>query len=103
MPELTPALAWELATGGPWPAPEQLAGDERFMAEALREGLKGVGLSSPNPPVGCTGFTPSGAATASAFSGAGALWVFVGATVTPAAAQPAGNYSGTVTLMAAYF
>ena len=59
--------------------------------------------SGTNTTVGCTGFTPSGAATASAFSGAGALWVFVGATVTPAAAQPAGNYSGTVTLTAAYF
>ncbi|HJV22506.1 MAG TPA: bifunctional diaminohydroxyphosphoribosylaminopyrimidine deaminase/5-amino-6-(5-phosphoribosylamino)uracil reductase RibD [Holophagaceae bacterium] len=53
MPELTPALAWELATGGPWPEPERLEGDDRFMAEALREGLKGVGLASPNPPVGC--------------------------------------------------
>ncbi|HJW08517.1 MAG TPA: bifunctional diaminohydroxyphosphoribosylaminopyrimidine deaminase/5-amino-6-(5-phosphoribosylamino)uracil reductase RibD, partial [Holophagaceae bacterium] len=53
MPELTPALAWELATGGPWPDPAALQGDEAFMAEALREGLKGVGLSSPNPPVGC--------------------------------------------------
>ena len=53
MPELTAALAWELATGGPWPDPASLSGDERFMALALREGLKGVGLSSPNPPVGC--------------------------------------------------
>ncbi len=53
MPELTSALAWELATGGPWPNPASLTGDERFMALALREGLQGVGLSSPNPPVGC--------------------------------------------------
>lgn len=53
MPDLTPALAWELATGGPWPDPAALSGDERFMALALREGLNGVGLSSPNPPVGC--------------------------------------------------
>ncbi|HXC16794.1 MAG TPA: bifunctional diaminohydroxyphosphoribosylaminopyrimidine deaminase/5-amino-6-(5-phosphoribosylamino)uracil reductase RibD [Holophagaceae bacterium] len=53
MPELTAALAWELATGGPWPDPASLSGDERFMAMALREGLQGVGLSSPNPPVGC--------------------------------------------------
>jgi diaminohydroxyphosphoribosylaminopyrimidine deaminase/5-amino-6-(5-phosphoribosylamino)uracil reductase len=28
-------------------------GDEKFMAIALREAMKGVGLSSPNPPVGC--------------------------------------------------
>ena len=53
VPELTQELAWELATGGPWPDPALLQGDERYMALALREGLKGVGLSSPNPPVGC--------------------------------------------------
>lgn len=52
-PELSQELAWELATGGPWPAPERLQGDDMFMALALREGLKGVGLASPNPPVGC--------------------------------------------------
>jgi diaminohydroxyphosphoribosylaminopyrimidine deaminase / 5-amino-6-(5-phosphoribosylamino)uracil reductase len=51
--ELTQELAWELATGGPWPDPVLLQGDEKYMALALREGLKGVGLSSPNPPVGC--------------------------------------------------
>ena len=50
---LTPELAWDLATGGPWPDPETLRGDAHFMALALQEGLKGVGLSSPNPPVGC--------------------------------------------------
>ena len=53
MLDLTPALAWELATGGPWPDPALLIGDEHFMALALREGLQGVGFSSPNPPVGC--------------------------------------------------
>ena len=53
MPELTPALAWDLATGGPWPDPAGLEGDARFMALAIQEGLHGVGLSSPNPPVGC--------------------------------------------------
>lgn len=53
MPELTPALAWDLACGGPFPDPAALMGDGRFMAEALREAQTGVGLSSPNPPVGC--------------------------------------------------
>lgn len=51
----------------------------------------------------CTAFTPSGAATPTAFSGAGALFVWVGGTVTPAAAQAAGNYTGTVSLTVAYF
>ena len=50
---LTDALAWELACGGPYPDPDELTGDEHFMALALREGMGGVGLSSPNPPVGC--------------------------------------------------
>ncbi|GLH73267.1 riboflavin biosynthesis protein RibD [Geothrix limicola] len=52
-PILTPDSAWALATGGPWPNPADLQGDAHFMALALQEGLKGVGLSSPNPPVGC--------------------------------------------------
>ena len=50
---LTPASAWALATGGPFPDPDSLAGDAHFMALALQEARKGVGLSSPNPPVGC--------------------------------------------------
>lgn len=53
MAEFSPALAWELATGGPWPEPHRLSGPDHFMALALQEGLKGIGLSSPNPPVGC--------------------------------------------------
>jgi diaminohydroxyphosphoribosylaminopyrimidine deaminase/5-amino-6-(5-phosphoribosylamino)uracil reductase len=52
-PLLTPDLAWQLACGGPFPDPVHLSGDESFMALALREGMLGVGLSSPNPPVGC--------------------------------------------------
>jgi len=52
-PALTPDLAWALATGGPWPEPATLTGDAHFMALALQEGLRGVGLASPNPPVGC--------------------------------------------------
>jgi hypothetical protein len=59
--------------------------------------------NATNTATGCTAFTPSASATASAFSGAGALFVFVGGTVTPAGNQPAGTYTGTVTLTAAYF
>ena len=50
---LTSDLAWAMACGGPFPDPVELSGDERYMAMALREGMLGVGLSSPNPPVGC--------------------------------------------------
>jgi hypothetical protein len=59
--------------------------------------------NATNSTAGCTSFTPSGAPTAASFSGAGALFVWVGATVSPAAAQAAGNYTGTVTLSVAYF
>jgi spore coat protein U-like protein len=59
--------------------------------------------NATNSTTGCTPFTPSGAATASSFSGAGALFVWVGGTVSPAANQAAGTYTGTVTLTAAYF
>lgn len=51
----------------------------------------------------CTAFTPSAAATSTAFGGTGTLFVWVGGTVTPGAAQVAGVYNGTVTLTAAYF
>ena len=62
------------------------------------------GCTNPtNTTAGCTSFTPSAAASPSAFSGAGALFVWVGATVSPAANQAAGSYLGTVTLTAAYF
>lgn len=63
-----------------------------------------TGCTAPtNSTAGCTAFTPSGTPSASAFSGAGALFVWVGGTVSPAAAQAAGTYTGTVTLTAAYF
>lgn len=47
------ALLWATATGGPWPSPQPGSGDDFFMAQALRAAMRGVGLASPNPPVGC--------------------------------------------------
>ncbi|HEU5153160.1 MAG TPA: DUF4402 domain-containing protein [Gemmatimonadales bacterium] len=62
-----------------------------------------TGCTNPtNTTTGCTTFTPSGTATGSAFGGAGNLFVWVGGTVSPAAAQAAGTYTGTVTLTANY-
>ena len=62
-----------------------------------------TGCTSPTTsPAGCTSFTPSGTATTTAFSGTGAVSVFVGATVSPAANQPAGSYTALVTLTANY-
>jgi len=46
-------MAWQIATGGPWPEPSQYAGDERVMAQAIKGSLEGIGLSSPNPSVCC--------------------------------------------------
>ena len=52
-------------------------------------------------PTGAS-FTPSGVPTASALGGTGALFVYIGATVTPATNQPAGAYTGNVTLTVLY-
>ncbi len=48
-----------------------------------------------------TGFTPSAAATTVA-SGGASLWVWVGGTVAPAAAQAAGSYTGNVVMQVVY-
>ncbi len=55
-----------------------------------------------NAPAGGTNFTPSAATTNSAFSAGGNLFVFVGASVTPASNQAAGGYSGTVQMTVTY-
>ena len=68
-----------------------------------------TGCINPSAAVntsGCTAIANMAGTTASAFgnvAGTGRLWVFVGATVSPAAAQPVGNYSGTVTMTLTYF
>lgn len=60
------------------------------------------GWNTSATPAGATTFTPSAAGT-NTTDAATALTVFVGATVSPVAAQAAGNYSGTVTMSAVYF
>lgn len=49
-----------------------------------------------------TGFAPASGATTRLDGTSGDLWVFVGGTVSPGAAQAAGTYSGTITVQAAY-
>jgi hypothetical protein len=61
------------------------------------------GWNTAQTPAGATAFTPSGAGTNTAVTAGTALHVYVGATVSPAAAQPAGVYSGDVTLSVVYF
>jgi hypothetical protein len=61
------------------------------------------GWNTTATPAGATSFTPSAGGTNTAVTAGTAIHVFVGATVSPAAAQPAGAYSGTVTMSAVYF
>lgn len=60
--------------------------------------------NTASAPTGGTDFTPSGASTNAALSAdvIGALYVFIGAQVQPAAAQAAGSYSGTVSVTVVY-
>lgn len=58
--------------------------------------------SAASSGAGCTAIANMAGNTAASFGAAGSLWVFVGGTVSPAAAQPAGAYSANVTLTLAY-
>jgi hypothetical protein len=57
--------------------------------------------NTTNAPTG-TSFTPSASNTAATLSGTGAMYVFLGATVTPAVNQVAGSYAGTVSMTVIY-
>ena len=61
------------------------------------------GWNTSATPAGATAFTPSAGGTNTAATAGTALSVYVGATVSPAAGQAAGSYSGTVTMSAIYF
>jgi len=57
--------------------------------------------NTSNAPTG-TSFTPAATASAATLSATGQLYVFIGATVTPAVAQVAGSYTGTVSMTVTY-
>jgi hypothetical protein len=57
--------------------------------------------NTTNAPTG-TNFTPSTSGTAATLSAAGNMYVFLGATVTPAVNQVAGSYTGTVSMTVVY-
>jgi hypothetical protein len=57
--------------------------------------------NTANNPAAATGFTPSSTASTVPVGGAN-LWVYVGGTVTPAAAQVAGTYQANVVMQIAY-
>jgi hypothetical protein len=61
------------------------------------------GWNTSQTPAGATGFTPSGAGTNTTATAGTGIFVYVGATVSPPPAQPAGSYAGTVTMSVVYF
>lgn len=61
------------------------------------------GWNTSATPAGATTFTPGAGGTNTAATAGTTLSVYVGATVSPAVGQPAGSYSGTVTMSAVYF
>jgi hypothetical protein len=58
--------------------------------------------NATNSTSGGSAITPSATPTSATLSGSGALFFFLGATVTPPANQAAGSYTGTVTLTVSY-
>jgi hypothetical protein len=61
------------------------------------------GWNTTQTPSGATGFTPNAGGTNTTATAGTGIFVYVGATVSPPAAQPAGSYSGTVTMSVVYF
>jgi hypothetical protein len=61
------------------------------------------GWNTSATPAGATTFTPSLGGTNTAATPGSNIFVYVGATVSPAVAQVAGSYTGTVTMSAVYF
>jgi hypothetical protein len=64
-------------------------------------GATDAAFGPDNTGVGTTDFDPNGGGQVANLT-AGALWVYLGGTVTPGASQPAGNYDALVDLQVAY-
>jgi hypothetical protein len=54
-------------------------------------------------PSGGTSFSPSASPSNATFGAGGQLYVYIGASVTPATTQAAGTYSGSVSMTVVYF
>jgi hypothetical protein len=61
------------------------------------------GWNTSATPAGATAFTPSAGGTNTTATAGTGIFVYVGATVSPAAAQAAGSYTGDVTMSVVYF
>jgi hypothetical protein len=72
-------------------------------ANTLPIGTWTGGWNTTPTPAGATTFTPGAGGHTTGPTASTALHVFVGATVSPGAAQAAGSYSGNVTMSVVYF
>ena len=72
-------------------------------ANSLPIGTWSGGYNTTQTPTGATTFTPSAGGFNTAVTPGTELYVYVGATVSPGAAQAAGAYSGDVTMSVVYF
>jgi hypothetical protein len=110
-PGVSKAIAVGDATAGRWDVTGQastavtlnftLPTDLVFGANLLPIGTWTGNHNTTATPTG-TSFTPSGAPEPSMLSGTGQLFVYIGATVSPAVNQAAGVYSASVTLTVLY-
>jgi hypothetical protein len=111
-PGVNKTIAVADAGAGRWDATGQAGANVNMtftLPSTLISGLNNLAIASwaachdsDNTPAGCVGFTPSASATAAVFTG-GALFIWIGATVSPTPTQAAGTYDGTATLTLAYF
>jgi len=73
-----------------------------FGANNLPIGTWTGGRNTANTQASQTAITPTGTTTTRLDATTGALYIWLGATVTPTVAQAAGTYNGTVTMTVAY-
>jgi len=73
-----------------------------FGANNLPIGTFAGGRNTVNTQAAQTAITPTGTTTTRLNAATGALYIWLGATVTPTVAQAAGAYNGTVTMTVAY-
>lgn len=113
-PGVAKSIAYSDATAGQWSVNGYL-GAEVQMSFTLPANLVSGGNNLPisfaatdagyntaNAVGGATTFDPAAGATTNLDAGSGDLFVWLGGTVTPAGAQPAGVYSNTVSLDVVY-
>lgn len=82
--------------------PGTLAGQGPITGQSLTIGTWTGGRNTANTQAGQTAITPTGTTTTRLDAASGALYIWLGATVTPGVAQQAGTYTSPVTMTVAY-